>query len=530
MKNKNLFFLILTVLSSGLLFYLYIDYQSALAQGDHGRDLYAFAATLRGEVPYRDYWWVYGPLMPYYYGLFFKFLGINIPSILLGKLFLNLLAGVFFYLSLALMISPVFAYLGVLWFWTFQPDFFFTYNHAGGIAMLLAATYCLFAYIKTHRTAYLFAGLLSIFLLGLIKFNFGVMALVIFLSSVFMIDRAAPIPPTPAKRQFYIFALFIVPPILLFIYAALLYDLPNYEIRECFPYLKEDQQYYIPLFKGLSTWIKMILGNVVASWQNSLFGLLVIGSMLQTFNRLFSKTTDKKTKIQVILAIMVLCLFYSASLHEFIRSGVLYRSYWARPFSMLLIFLCIGFAIKNFPQMIKLAVGAFLVFLLGQYWIAQVPFVTQQKSPEQYLAHEKGKVFLGNSPAWIDTILKTTEYLQTHLGKDELFFALPYDPIYYYLTGKQSPTRQLIFFDHIHIPPEQELKIIAELEQKKVNYILLSNRMDSSEAGLGTFGVSYGKLLKEYIVNHFSQEATFGTWNQPAGWAWNHGTMILKRK
>ena len=180
--------------------------------------------------------------------------------------------------------------------------------------------------------------------------------------------------------------------------------------------------------------------------------------------------------------------------------------------------------------MIKLAVGAFLVFLLGQYWIAQVPFVTQQKSPEQYLAHEKGKVFLGNSPAWIDTILKTTEYLQTHLGKDELFFALPYDPIYYYLTGKQSPTRQLIFFDHIHIPPEQELKIIAELEQKKVNYILLSNRMDSSEAGLGTFGVSYGKLLKEYIVNHFSQEATFGTWNQPAGWAWNHGTMILKRK
>src|ERR1700691_2727007 len=68
--------------------------QSYLAQGDHGRDLYAAQAVYRGELPYKNFWWVYGPLMPYYYGLFFKIFGTHISSMLLGKLILRLLGGI----------------------------------------------------------------------------------------------------------------------------------------------------------------------------------------------------------------------------------------------------------------------------------------------------------------------------------------------------------------------------------------------------------------------------------------------------
>ena len=253
MQHKNLLFLILTVMGGCFFFYFSIDYQPWLSQGDHGRDLYAFQATLRGEAPYRDYWWVYGPLMPYYYSLFFKFLGIQIPSILIGKAILTFSSGIFFFLILASTASLPFAFAGALWFWVFNPDFFFTYNHAGGITALLGITYALFLYRKNPRIRYIYWGLFGIILLALIKLNFGISTLFVFLLSIFFIDYINRTPQTDVKKQIYLFALFIVPPLILLTYFAFLYDLPFYVIRECFPYLKSDQQYYISLGTGIAT-------------------------------------------------------------------------------------------------------------------------------------------------------------------------------------------------------------------------------------------------------------------------------------
>ena len=91
-----------------------------------------------------------------------------------------------------------------------------------------------------------------------------------------------------------------------------------------------------------------------------------------------------------------------------------------------------------------------------------------------------------------------TDFLNTTLKKDDLFFALPYDCLYYYLTGKESPTRQLIFFDHIKIPPEQEISVIRELEKNRIGYVLMSNRIISNETGLGIFGKTYCPLWPIY--------------------------------
>ena len=78
--------LLLLVFGTGILITApYARFQGPLSQGDHGRDLYAAQAVFRGELPYKDFWWVYGPLMPYYYGLFYKIFGIQISSIILGK-------------------------------------------------------------------------------------------------------------------------------------------------------------------------------------------------------------------------------------------------------------------------------------------------------------------------------------------------------------------------------------------------------------------------------------------------------------
>jgi len=107
---------------------------------------------------------------------------------------------------------------------------------------------------------------------------------------------------------------------------------------------------------------------------------------------------------------------------------------------------------------------------------------------------------------------------------------LPYDPLLYYLLEKRSPTKQLIFFDHIKITEEQEKGILSELEKNKINWIVLSNRINSAETGLGVLGQTYCPLIGKYIEDNFEVVAKFGDWINPPGWAWNYGIKILHRK
>ena len=99
-RSQKLIFLFLTAAVGLFLLYPYRNYQPLLAQGDHGIGLYVPWAILQGDHLYRDVHWWYGPLMPYYYAFCLKIFGINIQSVLLGKIFLTFLCSLFFYFIL----------------------------------------------------------------------------------------------------------------------------------------------------------------------------------------------------------------------------------------------------------------------------------------------------------------------------------------------------------------------------------------------------------------------------------------------
>ena len=146
-------FLLLTILTAGIFVWPELNFQDLLSQGDHGRDLYAFDAVTHGKLPYKDFWWVYGPLMPYYYGLFFKIFGVHMTSVFLGRALLVVMCSAFFYLSAACIMSPGLAFLAAAWFTQCRQEFFFTYNHIGGIAAELVILWCLLSYIRTDPCA-----------------------------------------------------------------------------------------------------------------------------------------------------------------------------------------------------------------------------------------------------------------------------------------------------------------------------------------------------------------------------------------
>ena len=159
-KNFSILYLLLMAVVGIIILLPSLDYQPLLSQGDHGRDLYCFEKSSQGQMAYRDYWWVYGPLMPCYYGFLYKLYGVSMLTALLGKSLLTLTAGLLFFLILNTFISPAFAILGSTWFLLFNQDFFFTYNHAGGILMILAVLYCITRYIKDPAEKYLSWGLM----------------------------------------------------------------------------------------------------------------------------------------------------------------------------------------------------------------------------------------------------------------------------------------------------------------------------------------------------------------------------------
>jgi hypothetical protein len=507
----------------------YVNYQDYLSQGDHGRDLYAAQAVFRGELPYKDFWWVYGPLMPYYYGLFFKVFGAKISSMILGKLLLRIMGGIFICLAMMEVSSEITAFLCACWFMLFQQDFFFTYNHLGGIVMILGVAYCLLSYIKKSSSKAAWGALGFIFTLFLIKVNFGLAALAVCLITVGVCDLLNK--KNGRLPHYYIVALAGIPLLTFIIYWSLLKGLSIMEMRQCLPYMEGDQPYTMSPFLAVSIFLQMTFQSITSNWTNFTFAAIINASALYCIYLLLKNKLPAPRRITFILSLGMLCLFYTFNAHEYLKSGVWYRIFWSQPLSIMITFLIIDTAIQSSPTVIRKIVFTFLAGLAMYCWFSTERYLISAKTENQFLALPRGGIYITNSPSWIATVGQTTEFLNKTLKSDELFFALPYDCLYYYLTGKKTPTRQLIFFDHIKIPTEQERSVIAQLEKNHVNYVLLSSRaFVRQEPGLGFFGTSYCPLLGKYVQDNFVPIARFGDWTNEPGWAWNHGTLILKRK
>lgn len=529
MRSNTPIFLFITIIIGIYILWPLNDFQSILAQGDHGRDLYAFQQTIKGKRPYQNYWWVYGPLMPYYYGIFFKLLSPTIKSILIAKNILILISCIFFYLSLSYITSKPISTIGTIWYLNFLT-YTCTYNHYGGTAILLAITYSLLTYIHTNRKIYLhIITIILIFLLFLVKINFGFVALICSFFIFLLTDKFIFHKKT---NKLIILLYLCIPFIVLCTYYLLLRGLPLYYIRQCMPYLPADHPYHASLTLSFLNLYNHIKNHITASITDIFLSILVICSTITSINILFNKKNKsypyyKKEKI--LLTIITFLLFYICCLHEFLLSGVYYRLFWSIPFKYLLMFSMIGIMISCVSPILRLSLYiAFIILLYIPIHNRNIA-IKKLKIPQQKICLKRAEIYVGNSHRWIDTVTKTTKYLQSILKSKETFFALPYEPLYYFLTDKYSPTREIIFFEHIKIPIQQEKKIIKQLERNKINFILISNRINSTEPGFGTFGKTYCPLLARYIQENFHTIAEFGDWQNPPGWAWNHGVRILKR-
>ncbi len=527
--HKSYFFALLTI--GALLLKPLTTFIPFLSQGDHGLNLYAAQAILKGDLPYQDFMWFYGPAMPYYYALFLKIFNGGIQSILLGKYLLLLTAGLLIYFNLALFFPRLISAIGAIWFWIFLKDFPNTFNHAGGLAVLLLISYCILRYIKSSNQKLLYISLIFVLVLALIKLNFGFAALLSTTIIVFVkcsIEKKHP-------ASFYFLALLGLPSIIIFIYWLFLQNLPFYYIRQCLPYFGNANAYYISGILGsqqpnsipiniLVNGYQLII-HIFSSWADIAFAILINTAGLQCVILCNKKSLDPSLQKQILLAFFATMIFYVLSLHEFLMVGAFYQGYWAEPFKILLMFGIIGCALHAASVYKKVFVALFILtiafiqipnsILYSQYQMQRTPFKISNTNIE-----------ISNDSSWVQTVLEATAYLNSHLKKNELFLALPYDPLYYFLTEKKAPTKLLMVMI-IDYQQQQQLEIINSLEKKRVNWVLLSNRCH--EPGIGCMNENFCPTLTNYIQAHFAVETQFGNWDATPRWWSNHAVKILKR-
>lgn len=526
MTFQKLIFLILLIFSGFILLDHTLFYQSFLAQGDHGRDLYAFAATLRGDLPYRDYWWVYGPLMPFYYAGFLKLFSVSVSSVLLGAFLLRIIGGVFVYLTLTLYGPAFLAYMGALWFMLFRPEFFFTYSHLGGITLLCAFFFCVLSSFRFRKLSYLYGALFCAFLLCLVKINFGLCAYVIFGGAALChhFDFKTTIRRLTASAALSLTAVALI-------YFELLKDLPFYAVRQCLPYFKSDHPYNMPVWQGVALWIREWSGGITASPVSMILSTVVAILLGSGIYQMIKGRFDPRQRDFLIASFGVLLISYIFLNHEFFLSGVPYRMFWAYPAGLLIMFISIEISAAHIRRWISILLFLSLLLFTGTQYARHSRALERLIDSGKILNVPNARVLLQNPTEWLSTVEQTTHFLKKTLKNDETFFAMPYEPLYYFLLNRPSPTRQLIFFEHINIPEEQERKVIADLEATKTNYVLVSNRaFYTSEHGLGRFGQTYCPLLFHYIDKNFKKIATFGPWYSSPGWISGHAVKIFQRK
>ena len=534
-RRKRWLFFLFTLIAGLYILFPFQDFQYHLSTGDHGRELYSYKKALDGALPYRDYSWLYGPLLLHYYALCYKILGLTIQSVLWGQNLLILGVGLLLYLTASLFMAPSLSMACALWYWAYRgTEFFYSYHNIGGVLAILFTLYFTFRHIKTEGLNNIFYGFLSVTALLLIRLNMGLAMLLAYASSLLIIDHVQQSPRRKKNRTLYAILSVTALIITAIVYWSLIHPLPKYAVDQTFPYthnqLAAERK---GSMETLQAFYLSVLDRFPTPLSRVFFGVGAILSLLQCLALKNKIPAPQKTRLTLILS--TLLLFFILSLHEFIGSGVWFRFNWAFPVFLLLMFFLLQFLIAFCPFKTYTKVFHYSLFFILAASVSTEVLDTHHnirkiKTPGHSIRAGRNRIYTVQSPEWIRTVNQASQYIRDNVPPGGKIFTFPHDSLYNFLSERDNATRQLALFEHTGIPEEQERAIIADLEHNHVNWIVESNRSRSDEFGMGAFGQTHCRLITAYILENFEAVAQMGEWTRPPGWAWDHGVRIWKRK
>jgi hypothetical protein len=95
-------------------------------------------------------------------------------------------------------------------------------------------------------------------------------------------------------------------------------------------------------------------------------------------------------------------------------------------------------------------------------------------------------------------------FMKEQSSLGKFVLSVPEDTSLYFLSGTHCPTRQCVFTPGALAPGKMVRDTIEQIEKKQVQYLLWSNRT-FAEYGVPVFGRDYDRELGDYLASHFTR-------------------------
>lgn len=109
-------------------------------------------------------------------------------------------------------------------------------------------------------------------------------------------------------------------------------------------------------------------------------------------------------------------------------------------------------------------------------------------------------------------------FMKEKAAAGQSVLSVPEDTSLYFLSGTICPTRVYQFTPGVLVPGKMTEGVIQEIEQKKVAYLLWSNRT-SNEYGVPLFGKDYDSFFAGYLTSHYRRIGPLGKYYDEGEWS-----------
>jgi len=552
---------------------------------DSGREIYVAAALAQGKMLYRDVWYLYGPGAPYLNAFLFRIFGVNITVIYLAGALAGLaVALTLFRCALYLASLPVAFALGyVILIQSFGSGIFnypLPYSYAsvyGSVAACLFLLYAIRGAFDPAKANLFLAGIWSaVALLMKLEFGFACFAAMAVLQAGHILQQRS-------WRVAFGNLLAIIPALLICVVAiiwivsirgltfitqenfmswptshfmrtyGLLWlgwtgpDLSVADVLRGFLVIIG----FVAFWMGFRLWLLSALRKLsfrnaglalmvgfgaIAFWMTrperlnddiaNLFfprpmvfmvGLAVPGAAFQ-FWRYHWHPRD--LAILVVMTLGPLLAFR-------VLFGMLpyaYAIFYNGPILLAFCLLLFSIAIPatndvHSARRARKAIVALCAVFCGWVTVQVYPGYREMRKERVALESERGTIYLPETmlPAWAEAL----EFMHHAKATGETMMSIPEDTALYFFSGVLCPIRVYTFTPGVVAPGDMMDKVIGEMEQAQVRYVIWSNRK-FYEYGVPEFGVDFDMPLGEYIRGNYRPVREFGTSKQPDIW---HATL-----
>jgi hypothetical protein len=543
---------------------------------DCGREMYVPSVLLEGKTLYRDAWYPYGPLAPYLNSFLFKEFGVNL-SVLYWAGSLSALSCAIFLYHAGMRLSAGLAGWtagAALLFQAFHPSYFsfpLPYSSAAVYGYLVS---CAFLWLVIHAATsenrfWILASGTAAALALLMKLEYGTACWI----TLAVLIAARSVQQRSWKSAVRDIAACLPGALVCALVIAWMISLRGAEFLTQENLMSWPGTFFMRTYgkfwlaqTGLS-----ITGPILAEVTERLLVFLALMQGLHMF--LSSKRPDRRTML-LRGALFVLALGYSFVYLTWLKQlsalffpqdmvfyiGVAALGAWwyflRRPESQnaLAIALLLSFStLLAFRVMFKLLPVDFPVFYDGP---AILCFLLLMGSLIPALGHSKRFVQVAETvlclaclaapalhsravleamprPAWLTTergsirVPKQTaenywaaiHFLKEKNALGEAVLSIPEDTSLYFLSGVDCPTRVFAFTPGVLAPGRMTDELIRQIEQKKVRYLIWSNRL-FPEYNVLRFGVDFDQTLGNYLFSHYRRVAPV-TPESPHYWEWS---------